>query len=59
MIARQIVALMALALIGFLFVLTIRVIVNQGVDFLVVLSSIVLVILGFGVIGALWSASDD
>ena len=59
MIARQIVALMALALIGFLFVFTIRVIIDQGVDFLVVLSSIVLVILGFGVIGALWSASDD
>jgi hypothetical protein len=59
MVARQVVAVLALALIGFLFVMTVRVMVNQGVDFVVVLSLIVLVILGVGVVGALWSASDD
>ena len=58
MVARQIVAFLAFALIAFLAVMTVRVAIDNGVDFLVVLSLIVLAILGFGVLGALGSSDD-
>jgi hypothetical protein len=56
---RQIVAALALALIVFLAFLTVRVMLNDGVDVLVLISLLVLAILGFGVIGALWTPPDD
>jgi hypothetical protein len=57
--ARQAVAALALALILFLAYLTVRVIVNDGVDFLVLVSLFVLAVLGFGVLGALGSSADE
>jgi hypothetical protein len=48
-----------LAIIGLLAVLTISVVVDDGVDVLVILSLIVIAILGFGVLGALVSAPPD
>jgi hypothetical protein len=56
---RQAVAALAFALILFLAFLTVRVIVNDGVDFLVLVSLVVLAILGFGVLGALGSSPDE
>jgi len=55
----QAVLILAFALIAFLAYLTVRVIFDQGVDVLVVISLIVLGILGFGVLGALGSSMDD
>jgi hypothetical protein len=55
----QAVLIMALALIAFLAYLTVRVMINDGFDVLVLLSLIVLAILGFGVLGALGSSSDE
>ena len=49
----------ALALIGVLAFLTLRVALEHGVDVLVVLSLIVLALLGFGVLGALTTPPDD
>jgi hypothetical protein len=49
----------SLAIIGLLAVLTISVVVDDGVDVLVILSLIVIAILGFGVLGALVSAPPD
>ena len=57
--ARQIVAAMAFALIAFLAYLTVRVMIDDGFDFLVFLSLVVLVILGFGVAGAMGSGGDE
>jgi hypothetical protein len=54
-----VVLILALALIAFLAYLTVRVWINEGFDFLVLISLIVLAILGFGVLGALGSSSDD
>jgi hypothetical protein len=53
------VLLLALALILFLAYLTVRVIINDGFDVLVLISLIVLAILGFGVLGALGSSADE
>jgi hypothetical protein len=53
------VLILALALIAFLAYLTVRVMINDGFDVLVLLSLIVLAILGFGVLGALGSSSDE
>jgi hypothetical protein len=55
---RQIVAVLAGMLIAFLAYLTIKVMVNDGFDFLVFLSLVILVILGFGVLGALGSSDE-
>ena len=55
----QAVLILALALIAFLAYLTVRVMINDGFDVLVLLSLIVLAILGFGVLGALGSSSDE
>ncbi|MFL5895479.1 MAG: hypothetical protein ACJ76Z_10235 [Thermoleophilaceae bacterium] len=59
MATRQAVATLALALIAFLAYLTVKVMINDGFDLLVFLSLVVLVILGFGVLGALGSSTDD
>jgi hypothetical protein len=56
---RQAVAVLAFALILFLAYLTVRVMINDGFDFLVLISLFVLAILGFGVVGALGSSADD
>jgi hypothetical protein len=53
------VLVLALALIVFLAYLTVRVMINDGFDVLVLLSLVILGILGFGVLGALGSSSDD
>jgi hypothetical protein len=55
----QAVLILALALIAFLAYLTVKVIINDGIDVLVVISLIVLGILGFGVLGALGSSTDE
>lgn len=55
----QAVLVLALALIVFLAYLTVRVMINDGFDFLVLLSLVILAILGFGVLGALGSTSDE
>jgi hypothetical protein len=55
----QAVLFLALALIAFLAYLTVRVMIDDGFDVLVALSLIVLAILGFGVLGALGSSTDD
>jgi hypothetical protein len=57
--ARNAALAAALALIGLLAFLTIRVAAEHGVDVLVVLSLIVLALLGFGVLGALTTPPDD
>jgi hypothetical protein len=49
----------ALALIGVLAYLTLRVAMEHGIDVLVVLSLLVLALLGFGVLGALTTPPDD
>lgn len=50
---------LALALIAFLAYLTVKVMIDDGFDVLVGLSLIILAILGFGVLGALGSSSDE
>jgi hypothetical protein len=57
--ARNAALAAALALIGLLAYLTLRVAVEHGVDVLVVLSLIILALLGFGVLGALTTPPDD
>jgi hypothetical protein len=57
--AAQAVLVLALALIVLLAYLTVRVMINDGFDVLVAISLIVLGILGFGVLGALGSSSDE
>ena len=57
--ARTATLLGSLAIIGLLAVLTISVMVDDGVDILVILSLIVIALLGFGVLGALVSAPPD
>jgi hypothetical protein len=55
----QAVQILALALILFLAYLTVKVMISDGFDVLVLLSLIILAILGFGVLGALGSSSDE
>ncbi len=57
--ARNVVLVAALALIGLLAFLTIRVAVTEGIDILVVTSIVILAVLGFGVVGALTAPTDD
>jgi hypothetical protein len=57
--SAQVVLVLALALIVFLAYLTVRVWIDEGFDVLVAISLIVLGILGFGVLGALGSSSDE
>ena len=51
--------MLALALVAFLAYLTVRVLINDGFDVLVAISLLILAILGFGVLGALGSSSDE
>jgi hypothetical protein len=53
------VLVLALALIVFMAYLTVRVMINDGFDVLIAISLFVLAILGFGVLGALGSSSDE
>jgi hypothetical protein len=55
----QAVLILAAALIAFLAYLTVKVMINDGFDVLVGISLVVLAILGFGVLGALGSSTDD
>jgi len=57
--ARNAALAAALAMIGLLAFLTIRVAAEHGIDVLVVISLIVLALLGFGVLGALTTPPDD
>ena len=59
MTARNLALLASLVLISLLGFLTISVAVDQGVDFLVIISLAVLALLAFGVLGALTSPPDD
>ena len=59
MTARNLALFASLALICLLGFLTISVAVDQGVDFLVIISLAVLALLAFGVLGALTSPPDD
>ncbi len=56
---RTLVLLASLAIICLLGFLTVTVAVEEGIDVLVVLSAVVLVLLGVGVIGALTSSPPD
>jgi hypothetical protein len=56
---RTLVLLCSLAVISLLAFLTVTVAVEEGIDVLVVVSAIVLLLLGFGVLGALTSPPPD
>jgi hypothetical protein len=56
--ARRWVLGAALFIVGLLAFLTIRVAVTSGIDFLVIISAVVLAVLGVGVIGALTSTDE-
>jgi hypothetical protein len=57
--ARTLVLIASLGIIGLLAYLTATVALRDGIDILVVLSLIVLALLGFGVVGALTSTPPD
>jgi hypothetical protein len=57
--ARTLVLLASLAIICLLGFLTVTVAVEEGIDILVVVSAIVLLLLGFGVLGALTTHPPD
>jgi hypothetical protein len=57
--SRSLVLAGSAVLMGLLGVLTILVVVTEGIDVLVVVSLLVLALLGFGVIGALTSPPSD
>jgi hypothetical protein len=57
--ARTLVLLASLAIISLLAFLTITVAIEDGIDILVVVSGIVLVLLAFGVLGALTTPPPD
>lgn len=59
MTTRNAVLAAALALIGLMAFLTLRVAIEHGIDILVVVSLFVLAMLGFGVLGALTTPPDD
>ncbi len=56
---RNLVLASALALIGLLAFLTIRVALTEGIDVLVLVSLFVLALLGFGGLGALTTPPDE
>jgi hypothetical protein len=56
---RTLVLIASLGLIGLLAFLTLSVMVREGVTLLVVISLAILLVLGFGVIGALGSPPDE
>jgi hypothetical protein len=57
--ARNAVLIAALGLIGLLAFLTLSVLIEEGLDPLVIISLVVLAVLGFGVFGALTAPPDD
>jgi hypothetical protein len=57
--ARTLVLLASMAMICLLAFLTLSVAIEDGVDILVVVSVLVLALLSFGVLGALWSPPPD
>jgi hypothetical protein len=57
--ARTLVLLCSLAIISLLAFLTITVAIEEGIDILVIVSLIVLLLLSFGVLGALTSPPPD
>ena len=57
--ARTLVLIASLSIIGLLGFLTISVALRDGIDILVIVSLIVLALLGFGVLGALASTPPD
>jgi hypothetical protein len=57
--ARTLVLVASLAIIGLLAFLTASVAIREGFDILVLVSLIVLALLGFGVLGALTSTPPD
>jgi hypothetical protein len=57
--ARTVVLLGSLALICLLGFLTVSVMVREGIDFLVLVSLLILALLGFAVLGALTSPPPD
>ncbi len=57
--ARTLVLLASLAIISLLAFLTVTVAVEEGIDILVIVSAIVLLLLGFGVLGALTTPPSD
>ncbi len=57
--ARTLVLMLSLAVICLLGFLTVTVAVEEGIDILVIVSLIVLLLLGFGVLGALTSPPRD
>jgi hypothetical protein len=57
--ARNAVLVAALGLIGLLAFLTLSVLVEEGLDPLVMISLVVLAVLAFGVLGALTAPPDD
>ena len=57
--ARTLVLIGSIAVIGLLAFLTIKVAVEEGIDILVILSLVVLALLGFGVLGALSTRPPD
>jgi hypothetical protein len=48
----------ALVMILVLLFLTLSVAFEHGIDFLVVVSFVILAVLGFGVLGAIWTGDD-
>ncbi len=57
--ARTLVLVGSLAIICLLAFLTISVAINEGIDILVVVSAIILVLLGVGILGALTTPPPD
>jgi hypothetical protein len=57
--ARTLVLVASLGIIGLLAFLTASVVIREGFDILVLVSLIVLALLGFGVLGALTSTPPD
>jgi hypothetical protein len=56
---RDVVLLVVLLAIGGLAFLTLKVMIEEGIDVLVVVSLLILALFGFGVVGALTSRPDD
>lgn len=57
--ARTLILAGAVALVGLLAFLTLSVALEDGVTVIVVLSFVIILVLGFGVLGALTSADDE
>ena len=56
---RNLILIASLGVLSLLGFLTVRVLVTEGLDILVVISLVVLALMGAGVIGALTAPADD